>query len=135
MISTVAQLLRLTRRLLAAFHTFPLSYLRAENLRAYARKNYATVEIHLNASHYSSFLLLTEENFIPVTSQGGYPLSRNFHRRTHVNLTCEKKIEAVHGKSRVHVKVEPRPNFTFNRGLSYIASILFTHEKFTCVRT
>ena len=38
----LAQLLRL----LAAFHTFPLCYLRAENLRAYARKNYATVEIH-----------------------------------------------------------------------------------------
>ena len=74
---------------------------------------------------------------IPVTLQGGYPLSRNFHGRTGVNLTREKKkkIEAVHRKSRVNVKVEPRPNFTFKRGLSYIASFLFTHVKLTCVRT
>ena len=47
-------------------------------------QNYATMEIHLNTLHYSSFLLLTEENLNPVTRQGGYPLSRNFHGRTGV---------------------------------------------------
>ena len=129
----------------AVFHTLPLCYLRAENFRACARKNYATVEIHLNALHYSSFLLLTKEDLNHVTRQGGYPLSRNFHGRTgvraygrtHVNLTREKKNRgsAWNGKSRVNVKVQPRPNFTFKRGHSYIAYILFTHVKFTCVRT
>ena len=32
-------------------------------------------------------------------------------------------------------KVEPRSTITFTRGLSYIASISFTHVNFTCVRT
>ena len=35
---------RSTFTLRVAFHTLPLFYLRAQNLRAYARKNYATVE-------------------------------------------------------------------------------------------
>ena len=54
---------------------------------------------------------------------GGFPLSRNFHVRTHVN-----KKERIHGKSRVNVKVESRSTFTFARGLSYIAFMLFTRE-------
>ena len=35
-------------RLHVTFHTSPLFYLRAQNLRGYARKNYATVKIPLN---------------------------------------------------------------------------------------
>ena len=36
-------------RLRVAFHTLPLFHLRMSNLRAFARKNYATVEINLNS--------------------------------------------------------------------------------------
>ena len=42
--------------------------------------------------------------------------------RTRVN-----EIETLYGRSRVYVEVEPRSTFTFTGGLSYIASILFTH--------
>ena len=41
----------------------------------------------------------------------------------------------VHRRSRINVKVETRSTFTFTRGLSYIAIILFTRAKFTCVCT
>ena len=37
------------KRLRATSHTLPSCYLRALNLRASARKNYATLEIHLKA--------------------------------------------------------------------------------------
>ena len=43
------------------------------------------------------------------------------------------KTEAMYGRSRVNVKVEPRLTFTFTRGLSYIASVLSTRVKFTCI--
>ena len=39
----------------------------------------------------------------------------NFHCR--VNFTCVNKIEAMYGRSRVNVKVEPCPIFTFTRTL------------------
>ena len=54
--------------------------------------------------------------------------------RTHVNFTRENKIEAMYGKSRVNVKVEPRSTFTFTRGLLFTVSISFTPVKCTCVR-
>ena len=41
----------------------------------------------------------------------------------------------MYGRSRVNVEVEPRSTFTFTCGLSYIASISFTHVNFACVRT
>ena len=44
------------------------------------------------------------------------------------------KIEAMCGRSRVNITVEPRSTFTFERTLSYIASILFTRVKFRYVR-
>ena len=53
-----------------------------------------------------------------------------FYVRTRVN-----KTETMYGRSRVNIKVEPRSTFTFTGGLSYIASISFTHVNFTCVRT
>ena len=59
------------------------------------------------------------------------PLTRNFSVRTHVNT-----IEAMYERSRVNVIVERGSTFTFMRGLSYIASILFfTRVKCTRVRT
>ena len=48
---------------------------------------------------------------------------------THVN-----KTEAIYERSRVNVIVKGDSTFTFKRDLSYIASILFTRAKFTCVR-
>ena len=62
-------------------------------------------------------------------NKGGFPLARNFYALTHVNLTCVNKIEAMYGRSCVHVKLEPRPMFTFTRALSYTASILFTRVR------
>ena len=50
-------------------------------------------------------------------------------------LTRVNKIDILYGRSRVYVKVEPRSNFTFTCGLSYIASISFTHVHFTYIRT
>ena len=35
--------------------------------------------------------------------------------------------------SRVDVKIEPRATFTFTCDLSYIASVILTRVKFTCV--
>ena len=36
---------------------------------------------------------------------------------THVNFTRVSKIEAMYGRSRVHVRVEPRSTLTLTRGL------------------
>ena len=55
------------------------------------------------------------------------PSRVDFHCR--VNLTCVNKIQAMNWKSLVHVKIEPRSTSTFTRGLSYVASISFTHVK------
>ena len=40
----------------------------------------------------------------------------------------------MYGVSRLNVEGEPPSTFTFTRGLSYIASILFMLVKFTCVQ-
>ena len=60
----------------------------------------------------------------------GFSLFRKFYVRTHVN-----EIDAINGRSRANVKVEPRSTFTFTRNLSYIASISFTHVNFTYLLT
>ena len=57
----------------------------------------------------------------------------DFHCR--VNFARVKKIETMYERSHIHVKVKLRSTFTFMRGLSYMAFILFTRVKFTCVRT
>ena len=57
----------------------------------------------------------------------------DFHCR--VIFTCVNKIEAMYGRSCVNVKVGPRSTFTCTHGLSYNASISFTHVNFTPVRT
>lgn len=44
--------------------------------------------------------------------------------RTHLTFTRLNTTEAMYGRSRVPEEVEPRSTFT--RGLSYIASVLFT---------
>ena len=80
----------------------------------YASRNYATVAI------------------LPMD---GFPLSRNFHVRTHVNFTLVKKIGAMYERPRVNVKVDRGLTFTFTRDLPYIVSILFVRVKFTSART
>lgn len=61
----------------------------------------------------------------------GFSLFRKFYVRTHVN-----EIDAINGRSRAKVKVEPRSAFTFTRGLSHITSIsLITCVNFACFRT
>ena len=50
--------------------------------------------------------------------------------RTHVNFTRVNKIETMHVRLLVNVKVEPRSTFTFMGGLSYIASISFMRLNF-----
>ena len=59
---------------------------------------------------------------------------RNFSVRRHVKLTRANEIEAMYERSRVHVNVERGSTFTFTCGVSYIASILFTRVKLSCVR-
>ena len=63
-----------------------------------------------------------------------FPMWRNFSVRRHVKLTRVNKIEAMYERPRVNVKVERGSTFAFTFGLSYIASILFTRVKLTCVR-
>ena len=41
----------------------------------------------------------------------------------------------MYERSRIQVNVKLRSTFTFMLGLPYMASILFTRVKFTCVRT
>ena len=41
----------------------------------------------------------------------GFPLSRNFYKRMHVSFTRVKEIEAMYGRSRVNIKVEPCSKF------------------------
>ena len=72
-------------------------------------------------------------NIIGIETKCGFPLSRNFYLRPHVNFTRVSKIEAMYERLRANVKVEPRSTFTFTHGLSYISSILFTRV-ITCVR-
>ena len=51
-----------------------------------------------------------------------------------LSFTRVNKIEAMYERLKVNAKVEPRSTFTFTRGLSYIASNLFTRVNFTCLR-
>ena len=55
--------------------------------------------------------------------------------RTHVNFTRENEIEAMYERPHVSVEVERGSTFTYTRDLSYNVSILFTRERFKCVRT
>ena len=66
--------------------------------------------------------------------KGGFPLSRNFYVRTHVNFTPVNTVRTRYGKSRVSVNVEQGSTFTFARDLPYIFSISFTRAYLTCVR-
>ena len=47
------------------------------------------------------------------SDKGGFPLSRNFYVRTHLNFTRVNKIEAMYKRSRVNVEFYPRSTFTF----------------------
>ena len=65
--------------------------------------------------------------------KGGFPLSRNFYVRTHVNFTPVNTVRTMYGKSRVSVNVEQGSTFTFARDLPYIFSISFTRAYLTCI--
>ena len=72
---------------------------------------------------------------VAILPMDGFPLSRNFHVRTHVNFTLVNKIGAMYERPRVNVKVDRGLTFTFTRNLPYIVSVLFARVKFTCART
>ena len=67
---------------------------------------------------------------VALGSRLDFHCSVNCTLRTHVN-----EIDAMNGRSRANVQVEPRSTFTFTRNLSYITSISFTHVNFACVLT
>ena len=69
-------------------------------------------------------------NFI---SYAWFPVSRNFFVRTCVKFTFANKIEAMHERSLVSVRVEPRSTSRFEVSTFYLASILFTWLELTCV--
>ena len=48
-----------------------------------------------------------------VFSKTGFPLSRNFYVRACIKFTRVNKIGAMYERSRVNVKLEPRPTFKF----------------------
>ena len=62
-----------------------------------------------------------------------FPLSRNFYVRTFVKLTFANKTEAMYERSHVSRNSRTSVNFTFNLNTLYLASLLFTWLKFTCV--
>ena len=70
----------------------------------YASRNYATVAI------------------LPMD---GFPLSRNFHVRTHVNFTLVNKIGAMYERPRVNVKVDRVLPLTLTRDLPYIMPLFY----------
>ena len=78
--------------------------------------------------HCLYFVTSVKFTFVHV---GLIPVSRNFYVRKFI---CVNEIEAMHERSRVNVKVEPRSTFTLTRDRPYIASILFMRVKFTGVR-
>ena len=51
--------------------------------------------------------------------------------RKYVKFTYVNEVEAMYERLRVKVEVERVSTFTYK----YVVSILFTHVKFTCVRT
>ena len=62
---------------------------------------------------YIVSISFTRVNF--TSRKGGFPLSRNFNVRTHVNLTRVTKIEAMYKRPRIKVKVERSLTFTCMR--------------------
>ena len=65
----------------------------------------------------------------------GFPLSRNFHVRTHVSFTCVNKKEAIYERPHLNVKFGRGSTFTFTRDFLCTASIFFfSRVKLTCVR-
>ena len=75
------------------------------------------------------------KRILSTLSKGGFPSSRNFYVRTHVDFTRVNKIETMYQRPRVNVKVEPCLTFKFTRCLSYIVSFSFMPVNFSCVCT
>ena len=70
-------------------------------------------------------------------SSSWFPASSNFYVRTSVKFTFANKIggEAMHERSLVHAKRKnwSSLNFSFKLSTFYLAFILFTWLKFTCI--
>ena len=99
-------------------------------LRDFLKELQVKVDFHRRVSTFT--LTRDFSHIAPILFT--HVLTRNFYVYAHVHFTSVNKIEVMHGMSRVKVKGEPPSTFTFARGLSNIASILFTHVKFTCVQ-
>ena len=52
-----------------------------------------------------------------------------------INFICVNKTEVTHERPRADAKVERDSTFTFTLEPPFIASILFTRVKFTCIST
>ena len=68
---------------------------------------------------------------ISFSDKGGFPLSRNFYVRKHVNFTRVNKIKAAASKRKNCTLV----NFYVTHNLACITSISFMRVNFTRVRT
>ena len=60
-------------------------------------------------------------------------MTRNFYVRTCIKFTYANQIEAMHEKSLVSVKVEPRSTCRLSSALFTLRLFSFTWLKFTCV--
>ena len=72
-------------------------------------------------------------NVFWACSDGWFPVSRIFYVRTCVKFTFANKIMAMHERSLVSVKVEPRSTCRLSSALFILVFILFTWLKFKCV--
>ena len=72
-------------------------------------------------------------NVFWACSDGWFPVSRIFYVRTCVKFTFANKIMAMHERSLVSVKVEPRSTSRLSSALFILVFILFTWLKFKCV--
>ena len=74
---------------------------------------------------------------LPTFPLGWFPLSRNFYVRTCVKFTFANKIEAMHKRSLVSVKVEPRSTSRLSSALFILPLFFFLRDlnlrALTCV--
>ena len=71
-----------------------------------------------------------------VISQGWFSVSRIFYVRTSAKFTFANKIEAMHGRSLVSVKVEPRSASRFSSALFILPLLIYLikiYVRLSCV--
>ena len=104
------------------------------------------LEKKCSVNQHGRLVMWLQTKSFGVYCKDGFPLWRNLLRMyTRVKFTCVNKIEEKYEGSRVNIKAyflcesTSCTTRTFNlnvtRDHAYIASILFTPVKFTCVRT